>query len=256
MLDHSSRFVKTLPGRPSPAQAQVGVLTIQEKRIVEQADLVEHLAAVERRRTAGKQSILAQAVALHRLAMAPLLTAAIARDQHSRGIEQWLAGQSNLGCDHPDLRPFRHRGHQGMKPPWTGHGIVIQSGDKWCAGSPNCLIHRGPKADITVVMNDADPVAWSDQTARAVIDDDDFEIAPGLPRKRVQARLQRVIGGEGRHDYSYRRLLQARLYRRGGKGWRPAVPRDHVGESRSWGRDDCGSADSRRKRLLYLSNVL
>ena len=96
-----------------------------------------------------------------------------------------------------------------MKPAWTGHRIVVESGKERRAGSPNRLVHRGAEPDIPVIGNDANSLTRGYQAAPAIVHDDGLKITPCLPGKRAQTRLQRIVGGEGRYNYSDRRLLQA-----------------------------------------------
>ncbi len=51
MLNDRAGNVSAFPSRPLRAQPQIGVFAVQKKILVEQSDLVEHLAAVQRCRS-------------------------------------------------------------------------------------------------------------------------------------------------------------------------------------------------------------
>src|SRR2546429_4478221 len=58
MIDDGGRRIPAFPSGPSGAQAEVGVLAIEEEVLVESADLFQHRPAVEGGRSAGKQDFL------------------------------------------------------------------------------------------------------------------------------------------------------------------------------------------------------
>lgn len=52
VLDYGVRDVQTLPARPARPQAKVGIFAVQEKALVEESDIIQHLAAVQSSRRA------------------------------------------------------------------------------------------------------------------------------------------------------------------------------------------------------------
>src|SRR5215510_9899622 len=83
------RHVAAAPTRDAPAQSQVRVLAVGEAVLVEEPDLVEHGAPVERRARAGQQhvrlALVTLPVGLETSAPAP---DAVARDDEPGAVEQ------------------------------------------------------------------------------------------------------------------------------------------------------------------------
>jgi hypothetical protein len=68
--------------------------------LVEAPDLIQHRAAVERRRPARKEGLLGHRKIVGHTSMAALLAAAIAGHEHSGRVQTLLAEQSHLRGAH------------------------------------------------------------------------------------------------------------------------------------------------------------
>src|SRR5215475_4890925 len=83
------RHVAAAPARDAAAQPQVRVLAVGEEVLVEEPDLVEHGAPVERRARAGQQhvrlALVTLPVLLETAAPAPY---AVARDDEPGAVEE------------------------------------------------------------------------------------------------------------------------------------------------------------------------
>src|SRR5665213_1812677 len=100
MLYDSTRYIAAAPASPLRPQAQIRVFAVQEKRFVEQADLFEHLPAVQRRRATWKQRLRRFQKTARRRAVAALFAGSIAGNQHARRIELPGSGQPHLRGEH------------------------------------------------------------------------------------------------------------------------------------------------------------
>src|SRR5215475_14132713 len=83
------RHVAATPARDAPAQPQVCVLAVGEEVLVEEADLVEHGAPVERRACAGQQHVRLALVTLPvGLETSASASDAVTRDDEPGAVEE------------------------------------------------------------------------------------------------------------------------------------------------------------------------
>ena len=136
--------------------------------------------------------------------MAALLAGAVARHQHAGGIQAVLADTAALRGAHARIGPALQRAHQGIEPARVRHGIVVERGDIRRGGGFEALVDGRAETGVARVLDDPGArrgAVAADQARAAVIDHDDFEIAPGLPRERFHALPQpRIRGQSGDHD--------------------------------------------------------
>src|SRR5471030_2064855 len=183
VLRHGFRNVEAFPTGPAGAQAQVGVFAVEKKILVKAAEFFEHGAAVERRRTAGQKRFFIHWEILGGPAEAALLAAAIAGDQHARGIQTRLAEQPNLRGAHAGIGAALQGAHQGIQPTGMSHGVVIQGSEIWSGRCAEALVDVGAEAVVALVLDDTRSAARlvaAHQALAAVVYDDHFEIAPRL----------------------------------------------------------------------------
>ena len=113
MLDHGVRRIEACPAGPAAAEAQVGVLAVEEELLVEQADPVEHLATVNGRASAGTENLFGRAEAFGRLEIAALLAGAIGCDAgaQQRKPRAIVGGEQQVGI-RGGQRPAHPRGRR------------------------------------------------------------------------------------------------------------------------------------------------
>src|SRR5258708_29850877 len=136
--------------------------------------------------------------------MTPLFAAPTAAHQHPRRIQPAIVGHSHLRCAQANVGPLFHRCEQGFEPAGMRGCVVIQNREKWGVRCMEGLIEGRAKAYVAIVGNHSDAAAWLNGASAAVIYDDDLKIREGLMIEGVQARGQRLIGGQSRHHHRYR----------------------------------------------------
>src|SRR5262245_57370912 len=140
MLDHRIGNVETLPSGPAGAESEVGVLAVKKEASIESADLLEHAATVERRRTAREEGFFEHRIVFGRASAAALLTAAVAGDKHARRVETRFAEQPHLRSAHTGIRPSFERGDQRIEPVRIRHGVVVEGREIWGARHVEALV--------------------------------------------------------------------------------------------------------------------
>jgi hypothetical protein len=189
MLHHGFGNVEALPSGPAGAQAEIGILAIQEKAGVESAGLFEQGAAVEGGRSAGEKRLFGHGKILRRPAMAALLAAGVAGNQHAGGIEAVFAEKADLRSAHAHVRPLLNRPQQGIQPVRPRNGVVIERRQVGGSGGAQSLVNGLAKTEIAGVFDHTGvrrQTIPADQTLAAIVYYDHFEVAPGLQTERLQ----------------------------------------------------------------------
>ena len=171
--------------RPPAAQAgperEVDVLQVGEEALVEQADLVEDVPPVHRRSARRREH-------LGHLAIAVLVTKpSVPRVRDAPLGEEVAGGVEDAGVPmvHDlgggDVRHGHGRRQMG-EPLGVGHGVVVEKGDEPAAGGIDASVDAPREAVVAIEGHDPHPrVSLPEKldgtVGRAVVDDDDFEVA-------------------------------------------------------------------------------
>src|SRR5215467_6963954 len=75
VIHHGVGRIQAFPARPSAAEPQIGVFTVQEKVLIESPDLIQHGPPIQRRRPARQQDLLLAKILFRPPQMPPLLAA-------------------------------------------------------------------------------------------------------------------------------------------------------------------------------------
>src|ERR1017187_3160568 len=221
VLHYGLGNIETLPPGPAGAQAEIGILAVEEETVVEAANVVQHTAAVERRRAAGHEDFFEHRKILGEAAVAALLARAVARHQHAGGIQAGLAEEADLGSAHAGVGAGIEGGDEGGEPTRMSHGIVVEGGDIGRRGSAPALVDGRAETGIVRILNHARArrgAIAAYQALAAIVDDHHFEIRHGLPGKRLHALEKPRIRGEGGDYHRYEEVRQFLILPCGGGG--------------------------------------
>ena len=212
VLHHCIRHVETAPARPSRAQTEIGVFTVEEEVFVERADLLQHGAPVEGRRAAGEENFFRHWKKMRRTAVAALLAAAIAADQHAGGIQRVFAVESDLRGAHARVRARFHGRDQSCQPARNGRRVVVECSQIAAVRLAQGLVNGGAEAYIARLLDYARirghrPVKAHCARA-AVIYDNHLKIVLCLLLQCGDAFLKPRIGGQRGYHHGYEEFGQ------------------------------------------------
>ena len=172
----------------------------RKKSSSKKPDFFQHLAAIQGGGAAGKQRLLRPGKSAEALPVAALLTASVPAHQHARGIQPVLAEEPNLRGGHPGIGAAIEGADERVEPAGMRHGIIVKGGEIGRGGSLKSLVDGGPVTAVAGIFDYAGAVRYAvaaHQTLAAVIDNDHFEVLPGLPVEGLDTRLKPRIGGQG-----------------------------------------------------------
>jgi hypothetical protein len=196
--------VKAFPGGPARAKPKVGVFAIQEEAFIEEANFIEHFAAIQSRGAAGQERLFGARVRCGSFAMAALLAASV----HARGIQQARAREPDLRGAHAYVRPMLNRGEQGIEPSWLRDSVIIQDREEWRLRLTEGLVHSRSEADVAIVRDDADALSRFRLTPSAVVHHDHFhdhfKVTECLALQGGKAFVQRFVRGQSRNNHGHR----------------------------------------------------
>ena len=202
MFHHRPRHIAAAPAGPLRAQAQIGVLAVQEETFVEQPDLFEHRAPVQRRGAARQESLVR--VCQMRSETACLLDPSEAINmpaESSFSVPASRTSEANIPMRWPMRMRFGVR-QQFLQPARIGDGVVIERRQVRSTGRAKSLVHGGAEAHVAIVRDHANTRAGSlHAPGSAVVDHHHLELVHSLRFQRPQARLQHLAGGQCRHGY-------------------------------------------------------
>ena len=224
MVDDGGGNIAAGPTGPTRAQPQIGILTIQKKRIVESAGCGEHGLAVNGRRPTCQQRFVRLREILRRLAVPALLAGPVGGDQHSRRVERVLhAEQPNLRGGRTGLRMAIERGHHFIQPFRLGRRIVVNDGYEFSRSLARGQVHRRAETDVSSGMENGNARARSfvwpvlfHAPATAVVDNHNAKIPIRLPVQTRDAFPQSMVGGKRGNDDGDPVRLQISIVRRAG----------------------------------------
>ena len=177
-------FVAEIVGAP----AQVHILVIGKKQLVEHADLVQDAFAVQRRAAAGRKDA---ARALVAAGFQPV--AALAGKAQQRDIVPGVVGQFGFVIAQHQAAHGKNalvgfgRAQQLGQPLRFGKSVVVEQRDVFAFGNGDALVDRVGKTGVFAVFDQriarAAAVAARDGKAlvgRTVVDDDQLKVRLGL----------------------------------------------------------------------------
>ncbi len=180
MLDDRAGNVGAFPSGPAGAQAEVGILAVQEKRFVEQADFLQHFSPVKGGGSAGEQGILHSGELHGRFEMAALLAGAIGGNQHPGRIEMSCV-QTHFGGEHSRSGTRFGGCDKPFEPARIGNRIVIERREIRSFGQVKPLVDGGSEAGVAGIRDDAHTrAAGRGEAGAAVVDYDHFKLVKGL----------------------------------------------------------------------------
>ena len=206
MLNHGLRNVQAGPSGPARAKSEIGILAVQKEALIEQADFIQHRAAVQGGRTTGKERFFLARVGRSRFHVTALLAAAIARQKHAGRIQAIGAREPHLRSTHTTVRPIPNRGHQRSQPARMRDRVVVQDREKRRLRRMKGLVHGRSEANVAIVANDPDTLARFHSVLAAVVYHDHFKVIEGLALQRRQAFVEGFVRSQSRNNHGHRRV--------------------------------------------------
>ena len=203
------------PAGDTQPVGQVHVLRIAEVGLVEAAELKEDVPAVEGGRSAGAEHLALRRHVGNRPAQPRPPGQAGGMIDVADPVEFARVVEADLGgTEAGRAGPARARRQQLLQPLRIGPGVWVEGRQPRGHAGPRRHIVGDGEAGITAQLHDAEssigqPYRLDGPVGGIVVDDHRLEVAIGLGRQGVQARLQevaRLVGHDGHGDLGGVRL--------------------------------------------------
>src|SRR5262245_29147618 len=127
VIDNGGRYVNTIPAREPSTQAEIRIVSIGKESLIEYADHVQHLTAVQGRGRVGKEDFFAAfELAVIRLSGSAPVIQTIGINEMAHFVDLFaVAMEQDFACTHAYRRTGVHAANEFIKPGRVGLGIIV-----------------------------------------------------------------------------------------------------------------------------------